>query len=191
MFCSPNAGHVIIAELLRSRNGALWVKKYGNLCFWKILVLRKSCVRPPVHVSGCEMPRFNTICVKLGIGHPCCDQLTAVKKGYPLTSVTWLHRGLRYTTHRSEEIFQSYPLTSCSFLIDRRRRSIFLKVEFSLLPTYGQSIIHWRRHFLKHPSRASLSALAKSIYYKLKARGRHTPNHVTAWPSTSRMRTAI
>ena len=53
-------------------------------------------------------------------------------------------------------------------LIDRRRRSIFLKVEFSLLSTYGQSIIHWRRQFLKHPSRASLSALAKSINYKLK-----------------------
>ena len=31
---------------------------------------------------------LNTICIKLGIGHPCCDQLTAVKKEYPLTNVT-------------------------------------------------------------------------------------------------------
>ena len=42
----------------------------------------------PLHVSGCQMAHFNTICVKLGIGHPCCDQLTAVKKGYSLTNVT-------------------------------------------------------------------------------------------------------
>ena len=28
------------------------------------------------------MAHFNTIGAKLGIGHPCCDQLTAVKKGY-------------------------------------------------------------------------------------------------------------
>ena len=151
---------------------------YASKKFW--CWGNRPYVRPPLHVSGCQITHFITICVKLGIGHTCCDQLTAVKKGYPLTSVTWLHRGLRYTTHRSEEIFQSYPLTSCSFLIDRRRRSIFLKVEFSLLSTYDQSIIHWRRHFLKHPSRASPSALAKSINFKLKARGTHTPNHVTA-----------
>ena len=29
------------------------------------------------------------------IGHHCCDQLTAVKTGYPLTSITWPYRGLR------------------------------------------------------------------------------------------------
>ena len=27
------------------------------------------------------MEHLNTICVKFGIGHPYCDQLTAVKKG--------------------------------------------------------------------------------------------------------------
>ena len=37
-------------------------------------------VRPPPHVSGWEMAHVNTICVKRGIGHSCCDQLTAVKK---------------------------------------------------------------------------------------------------------------
>ena len=30
------------------------------------------------------------------IGHPFCDQLTAVKTGYPLTSIAWPYRGLRY-----------------------------------------------------------------------------------------------
>ena len=29
------------------------------------------------------------------IGHQCCDQLTAVKTGYPLTSITWPYRGHR------------------------------------------------------------------------------------------------
>ena len=30
------------------------------------------------------------------IGHQCCDQLTAVKTRHPLTSISWLYRGLRY-----------------------------------------------------------------------------------------------
>ena len=34
--------------------------------------------------------------VQLDIAHPCCDQLTAVKTRYPLTSITWPYRGLRY-----------------------------------------------------------------------------------------------
>ena len=42
---------------------------------------------PPLHVSRCKMAHFNTIRVKLGIEHPCCIQLTAVKKGYPLTCI--------------------------------------------------------------------------------------------------------
>ena len=29
------------------------------------------------------------------IGHQCCDPLTAVKTGYPLTSITWPHCGIR------------------------------------------------------------------------------------------------
>ena len=29
------------------------------------------------------------------IAHQCCDQLTAVKTGYPLTSITWPYRALR------------------------------------------------------------------------------------------------
>ena len=150
-------------------SGAPWVRKYGNLSFREILVLRKPSLRSTSvrtsnpYDSGCEMAHFNTICVKLGIGHPRCDQLTAVKKRYPLTSVTWMHRRLRHTTHGSDVIFWSSPLISCSFLIDLGCRSIFLKVEFSLLSAYGQSIINRGRHFIKHPSRASLLALAKSI----------------------------
>ena len=57
----------------------------------------------PTHVSGCEMSHLLAKCSKHIqsvfnlIGHPCNDQLTAVKKGYRLTSVTWLYRGLKCT----------------------------------------------------------------------------------------------
>ena len=43
----------------------------------------------------------------------------------------------------------------------------FLKVPFTLLSAYSKSWITWERHFLKHPSRALLLALAKSMYYLL------------------------
>ena len=30
------------------------------------------------------------------IAHQCCNQLTAIKTRYPLTSITWLYRGLKF-----------------------------------------------------------------------------------------------
>ena len=46
------------------------------------------------------------------IGHQCCDQLTAVKTGYPLTSITWPYCVLRYRPIEVELFLWSYPLTS-------------------------------------------------------------------------------
>ena len=85
--CYENTIQVVLNQLCSS----LWTSRswYGV----------RPYVRPPLHVSGSKNGTPNTICWKLGIGHPCYSQLTAVKKGYPLTSVTWLHRGLRYTSH--------------------------------------------------------------------------------------------
>ena len=52
------------------------------------------------------------------------------------------------------------------FVFDWSRAHVdFLKIKFSLLTAYGKRWINWGRQFLKHPSRASLLALAKSIYY--------------------------
>ena len=34
--------------------------------------------------------------LKWSIAHTCCDQVTAVKTGSPLTSITWPHRGLKF-----------------------------------------------------------------------------------------------
>ena len=41
-----------------ARTGAEWVKTFGYLCIHEILIMTKSSVRrPPLHVSGCEMPK--------------------------------------------------------------------------------------------------------------------------------------
>ena len=40
-----------------------------------------------------------------GIRHPCYDQSTPVKTRYPLTSITWPYRGLKFTAHRSGVFF--------------------------------------------------------------------------------------
>ena len=38
------------------------------------------------------------------IAHQCCDQLTAIKTGYPLTSITWPRA--QVSTHRSRVLFE-------------------------------------------------------------------------------------
>ena len=44
-----------------------------------------------------------------------CDQLTAVKTGYPPTSITWPYRGLKCRPIEVEYFFWSYPLTNYQF----------------------------------------------------------------------------
>ena len=39
------------------------------------------------------------------IAHQCCDQLTAVRTGYPLTSITWPYHGLRCWPTEVEYLF--------------------------------------------------------------------------------------
>ena len=46
--------------------------------------------------------------------HPYCDQLTALKTGYPLTSATWPYRGLR---NRPLEVEYFLRLSSDKFLV--------------------------------------------------------------------------
>ena len=134
-------------------------------------------IRPPLHVSGCEMAHCNTFCVKLA---------------WFWTSMLWLIDSCQkrvsadqhHMTASRAQVYNSwkwrnYLLTSCSFLIDCRHRSIILEVEFSLLSAYGQSIINWelRKNFLKHLSRALLLALAKSICYSTATGDRNHSRH--------------
>ena len=56
-----------------------------------VLLDRKQCSISYFFASlGSEHRKTDT-----HIGHQCCDQLTAVKTRYPLTSITWVYRGLR------------------------------------------------------------------------------------------------
>ena len=60
------------------------------------------------------------------IGHQCCDQLTAVKTRYPLTSITWANRGLRCRPIEVKYLW-SYPLIRYWFSNDRRLKFHFFK----------------------------------------------------------------
>ena len=75
-------------------------------------------------------------------------------KRYPLTSVTWLYRELRYSTYWGDVFFNVIRWTVFGF-----------KVKFSLLPTYSKSWVIWERYFLTDPSKASFLAFAKAISY--------------------------
>ena len=75
-------------------------------------------------------------------------------KRYPLTSVTWLYRELRYSTYWGDVFFKVIRWTVFGF-----------KVKFSLLSAYSKSWVTWERYFLTDPSEASFLAFAKAIYY--------------------------
>ena len=91
-----------MAELSRARSarsGAPWVRKFGNLCIHEILVLRKSCVRPLLHVSGYEMAHFNTISVKLSIGRSTLWSIDSCQKR--VSSYQWHITASQAQVHNS------------------------------------------------------------------------------------------
>ena len=73
----------------------------------------------PAVSKSCDPPSVSTplpllISDKSLIAHQCCDQLTAVKTGHPLTSTTWPYRGLKCRPIEVE-YFWSYPLINYQF----------------------------------------------------------------------------
>ena len=54
------------------------------------------------------------------IGHPCYDRMTPVKTRYPLTSITWPYRGLKFTAHRGQVFFEVDLWSSAGFLTGLR-----------------------------------------------------------------------
>ena len=97
---------LIIAELWRAKRacGAPWVsksthpRKFGN---------HVTVHRPPARPSAPQGNQCLTLTLSSQFGntgrlilhtciaHQCCDQLTAVITGYPLTSISWPYCGLR------------------------------------------------------------------------------------------------
>ena len=95
--------------------------------------------RPPPTVrpsapqgNQCVISQFLAIDSSLGgqvqpdIAHPCCDQLTAVKTGYPLTSITWPYRGLRCRPIEVEYLFEVIRWQVTSFQMIAGSSLIFL-----------------------------------------------------------------
>ena len=77
-------------------------RKCGN----HVIVLRPS-VRPHHRETNVYSYTFQLVWEpkrKL-IAHQCCDQLTAVKTGYPLTSITLPYRGLKCRPIEVEYVF--------------------------------------------------------------------------------------
>ena len=59
--------------------------------------------------------------------HQCCHQLTAVKTGYPLTSITWPYRGLRCRPIKVEYFFEVIRWQFIRFQMFAGSRLLFLK----------------------------------------------------------------
>ena len=107
---------IIIAELWRAKRacGAPWVSKSTHP--ENLVITWPYTARPPARPSApqgtqCSISHF---LASLGaqedwycthIAHQCCDQLTTVKTGYPLTSITWPYCGLRRRPIEVEYLF--------------------------------------------------------------------------------------
>ena len=76
------------------------------------------------------------------IGHPCYDQLTPVKTRYPLTSITWPYRGLKFTAHRGRVFFWSWPQIKSVFLIGSRAHAWYRIVRKPVNGNPGLKV-HW------------------------------------------------
>ena len=83
------------------------------------------------------------------IPHQCCDQLTAVKTGYPLTSIIWPYRGLRCRPIEVEYLFEVIRWQVTSFQMIAGSSLFFLidmkYVVFCMCRTIKMLISNWPR----------------------------------------------
>ena len=105
--------------------------------------------RPSVRTAG--LPMFTLTFSFFGsplIAHQCCDQLTAVKTRYPLTSITWSYRGLRCRPIQVEYFFVviRWRVTSFQMIAGSFLKFIWNVVFMSLWPrTINILISNWPR----------------------------------------------
>ena len=105
--------HLLYKDLIAQRTGhsgapcaalCAWAEpqREGNLSIPENLIItwpytERTTVRPHHRETNVYSHTFWLVWEprrKL-IAHQCCDQLTTVKTGYPLTSITWPYRGLK------------------------------------------------------------------------------------------------
>ena len=111
-----------VAELhmrRRRTRGAQSLRRYGNpSMLYSHAVIDCSYVRPstppciPMWPVSCWFAAFI-----FDIEHPHFDQLTHVKTRYPLTSITWPYRGLKFRAHQGQLFYYFFKLTSDQVLI--------------------------------------------------------------------------
>ena len=127
-----------------SHSEALWVRKFVYQCMQEILVLTKSSVPPPLHVSGCE------------IAYSSRHILSMFKCGtIQWTSMLW----------SIESCPKRVSADQCHMRYTTQWDHVFFIAEFTLL-SKCKSWITWERHFsLNDTTRALLWAFVKCILY--------------------------
>ena len=128
--------------------GAPWVsksthpRKFGN---------HVTVHRPPSRTTG--KPMFNLTLSCTHIAHQCYDQLTAVRTGYQLSSITWPYRGLRCCPFEVEYVFEVIRWQVTSFQMIASSSLFFLihmkHVVFCMCRTIKMLISNWPRRKLK------------------------------------------
>ena len=89
------------------------------------------------------------------IGHQCCDQLTAVKTGYPLTSITWPYRGLRCWPIEVEYFFEVIRWQVTSFQMIAGSSLIVFKFIWNMFCFCAAQLKFWFKTDLGHQNSAS------------------------------------
>ena len=90
------------------------------------------------------------------IAHQCCHQLTAVKTGYPLTTITWPNRGLRYRPIEVEYFFEVIRWQDTGFQMIAGSSLIFLN-SFEICCVY---VSHNENFYFKLTSDAKIQPAA-------------------------------
>ena len=77
------------------------------------------------------------------IGHQCCDQLTAVKTGYPPTSITWPYRGLRCWPIEVSYFFEVISWQVTSFQMIASSSLIFFSFMWNVISSWAAHLKFW------------------------------------------------
>ena len=109
------------------------------------------------------------------IAHQCCDQLTAVKTGYPLTSITWPCRGLKCQPI-GVEYFLKFSADKLPVSNDRRLNFIFSNDSYKISCVYVIMAPHYQDFDFKLTSDAKI----QPVFYKYR-RGRPFFTMVKHW----------
>ena len=109
------------------------------------------------------------------IAHQCCDQLTAVKTGYPLTSITWPCRGLKCQPI-GVEYFWKFSADKLPVSNDRRLNFIFSNDSYKISCVYVIMAQHYQDFDFKLTSDAKI----QPVFYKYR-RGRPFFTMVKHW----------